>query len=303
MSAAPSAWTRFWLPAEPPLNLAAARVIVALHALWLLLSRDLPALSGLPAEFWLAVPQSARWRYLVFEGHPELERGLAWLAAAALAGAAAGVWPRTCCFVAGLTLYHLAPLETLILTPSPWLKGFTLSVPALVLLSLAPCGDALRPLRGGGASAAPSWEFGWALRLIQVLVGLVYLVGGYSKLFHAGWFWASAENMRAWLLLANLDAEQAVFTRPGLWIADDPVLCSLMGIAALGLDLGFCAALFSRRARLWLVPAAVAFHIAILFTLNYAFLNVPQLLLFVDWEGLRRRIAAGRALTPASAGV
>jgi hypothetical protein len=87
----------------------------------------------------------------------------------------------------------------------------------------------------------------------------------------------------------NLDDQLVVFREPGLWIADRGWLCAPMGAAALALDLGFVAALFSRRARRWLVPAAVVFHVAILLTLNYAFLGAPLLLLFVDWTRARRR--------------
>jgi hypothetical protein len=286
-------WNRLWFADGSALNLAAARVIVALHALWLLLSRDLAGISGLPPELWRAVPDSARWRYLVWEGRPNSESALVGIAAAALVAAALGLWTRTSCLVAGLLLYHLAPLETLILTPSPWLKGLTLSVPALVVLALSPCGQALRLGRRAAAEPDPA-ECAWPLRLIQLLIGLVYLWGGVAKLVHAGVGWASVENMRAWLLLANLDEEQALWTAPGLWIADRLLLCGLMGIAALLLDFGFILAVFWRRARAWLVPAAALFHLAILVTLNYLFLNLPQLLLFVDWAGLRRRPAAQR---------
>jgi hypothetical protein len=271
--------------------------VVALHALWLLLSRDLAGVSGLPAELWRGVPDSARWRYLVWEGHAGIESALVWAAAVALATAALGLLPRTSCLVAGLLLYHLAPLETLVLTSSPWLKGLTLSVPALVVLSLSPCGAALRPGRRPPPAADPA-ECAWPLRLIQLLVCFVYLWGGVAKLVHAGIGWASAENMRAWLLLANLDEEQALLTGPGLWIADRPALCGLMGIAALAVDFGFVFAFFSRRARAWLVPAAVAFHLGILVTLNYLFLNLPQLLVFVDWEGRRRRPSAAQRHSP-----
>jgi hypothetical protein len=286
------AWDRLWFAGGSPSNLAAARIVVAVHALWLLLSRDLAGISGLPAAFFSAVPGSTRWRYLVWEGHPGLESVLVWTAAAALLTAALGVWPRTSCLVAGLLLYHLAPLETLIVPSSPWLKGLTLSVPALVILSLAPCGAALRLGRHPTPDLDPA-EYAWPLRLIQGLICLVYLWGGVAKLVHAGVGWASGDNMRAWLLLANLDEEQALLTAPGLWIADRPALCQLMGIAALALDFGFVLAFFSRRARAWLVPAAALFHLAILVTLNYLFLNLPQLLLFVDWDALRRRTRRG----------
>ena len=270
LARAAALWERFWHAPEPPLNLAAARVVLALQALWILLSRDIPALSALPAAFWTAVPAGARWRYLLWEGHPRLESVLQAAALLALAGIVCGVWTRACCLVAGVLLYHLAPLETLFFTVSPWAGGLTIPVLGLVALSAVP--------------RAPRAEDGWALRLAQLFVCQAYLFSGWAKLRAAGFAWASAHNIRAWLLLSNQDDQLAVFTGPGLWIADHPLLCALMGAAALALDLGFVAALFWRRGRPLLVAVAAAFHLGILLTQNYAFLGTPLLLLFVDWD-------------------
>jgi hypothetical protein len=284
-------WQRFWFAPEAPVNLAAARLVLAAQALWILLSRDLPALSGLPAPFWAEVPASARWRYLIWEGRPGLEAALQALALAALLGVLLGVATRACCLAAGLLLYHLAPLETLFFTPSPWAKGLTIPVLGLLTLATTRCGDtlSLRPGRDPGPLDAD----GWALRLVRLFVCQQYLFSGYAKLREAGLAWASPENIRAWLLLANLDDQLVVFREPGLWIADRPLLCGVMGASALALDLGFVLALFSAPARRLLVPAALCFHLAILVTLNYAFLGAPLLLLMVDWSRVARRRAQG----------
>ena len=276
------AWDRFWFAPETARNLAAARIVLAAQALWILLSRDIPALSALPPAFWAEVPASARWRYLIAAGHPALESILQAVALVALVGALLGVAARACCLLAALLLYHLAPLETLFFTASPWAKGLTLPVLGLLTLSLSPCADALR-VGGGKAPRASGSDHGWPLRLVQLFVCQPYLFSGIAKLKSAGLLWASPENMRAWLLLANLDDQLAVFRGPGLWLADRPVLCLAMGIAALAMDLGFVLVLFSPRARRVLVPAAVLFHAAIAVTQNYAFLSAPLLLVFVDW--------------------
>jgi hypothetical protein len=294
-----ASWDRFWYAPEPALNLAAARVLLAAHALWILLSRDIPALSGLPAEFWSEVPGSARWRFLIFEGRPGLEAVLQAIAVAALVGALLGVAARACCLVAGLLLYHLAPLETLFFTPSPWAKGLTLPVLGLLTLSLSPCADALRIGRRTTPSPAGGPDHGWPLRLTQLFVCQAYLFSGVAKLRSAGLGWASSENMRAWLLLANQDDQLAVFRSPGLWLADHPALCLAMGILGLAMDLGFIVVLFWKRSRRVLLPAAVLFHAAILVTQNYAFLSAPLLLLFVDWS--RATATRSPAAAPARA--
>jgi hypothetical protein len=292
------AWDAAWLAPEPPVNLAAARIVLALQALWILLSRDLPALSALPPEFWAAVPDSARYRYLLWEGHPGVERVVQAAAVVALTGAVLGVASRACCGAAGLLLYHLAPLETLFYTPSPWAKGLTLSTLGLLTMALAPCGDALA-LRADRARREP-WEYGWALRLTRLFVALPYLFSGWAKLRYAGWGWAGADNIRAWLLLSNQDDQLAVFREPGLWIADRAALALAMGVAALAFDLLFVAAVFSRRWRRVMVPAAVLFHAGVLVTQNYAFLSAPLLLVFVDWDAMRNRSRTLRALATRS---
>jgi hypothetical protein len=277
-----NAWERVWFAPESPLNLASARLVLAFQAFWILLSRDIPALSGLPAELWVDVEPAARFRYLLWEGRPGLEAWLQALALLALAGVVLGVATRACCLISGLLLYHLAPLETLFFTPSPWAKGLTLPVLGLLTLSVTRCGERLALLPSVGAVAGN--EDGWALRLVRLFVCQQYFFSGWAKLAAAGLGWASAENIRAWLLLANLDDQLVAFGTPGLWLADRPALCLLMGVTGLTLDLGFVAAPFSSRARRLLAPAGLLFHLAILLTLNYAFLGAPLLLLLVDWQ-------------------
>jgi hypothetical protein len=286
-----SAWEGFWFAPETARNLAAARIVLAAQALWILLSRDVPALSALPAEFWTDVPDSARWRFLIWEGHPALEAALQAAALVVLVLVVLGVAARASCLVAALLLYHLAPLETLFFTPSPWSKGLTLPVLGLLTLSLSPCGDVLRVGGARTVAAASGPEHGWPLRLVQLFACQPYLFSGIAKLRSAGLAWAAPENMRTWLLLANQDDQLAVFRSPGLWLADRPALCATMGILGLAMDLAFILVLFSRRSRVVLIPAALLFHAAIAVTQNYAFLSAPLLLLFVDW-GPR---AGGRA--------
>ena len=194
---------------------------------------------------------------------------------------------------------HLAPLETLFYTPSPWAKGLTLPVLGLITLALAPCGDALA-LRPERRPDREPWEYGWALRLAQLFVAQPYLFSGWAKLMHAGWAWAGAENIRAWLLLSNQDDQLVVFRSAGLWIADRPALCLAMGAAALAFDLLFVASVFWRRARWVLVPAAFAFHAGVLLTQNYAFLSAPLLLVYVDWDAIRTRSSRLRPLAARS---
>ncbi len=283
------AWERLWLEPGSAVNLAAARIVFASHALWVLLSRDLASVTTLPAPFWGDVESLSRLRYVIFPGHPLLEQTLQWTAAAALVCAILGVAPRASCLVAGLLLYHLAPFETILWMPDPYERGFTISVLALVTLSASRCGDTLTPFRRG-SPRPDSWEYAWPLRLCQLFLAQVYFFSAWAKLRMSGIGWISAENIRRWLLVPSQQEQTSVFGGLGPWIADRPSLCFAIGTAAMIVDLLFIAAPFSRWVRRVLVPAAALGHVGILFAMNIFFINLPQLLIFVNWDPLGARL-------------
>jgi hypothetical protein len=281
-------WTRAFFSPEPALNLACARVIFAAHALWVLLSRDLPALSSLPPEFWVHVDPSELWRYFIVPGHPELEYGLQTLAMVALSCATLGVFPRTACFISALLLYHLAPLETSYWSPNPYQRGLTVSVLALFTLSFSRCGDALRV--GGGSHQEPSPIYCWPLRLVQLHLAEVYFFAGYTKLARVGIHWMDPSNLRAWFLEFNLEDQvhrlNPIFTTVGPWIANYWLLCLIAAMFGVAANLLFLTVPFSRYARRLLVPDATFFHLMVLLSLNIFWINTPQLLVYVNWQWL-----------------
>jgi hypothetical protein len=281
------AWERFWFAPGSPRNLAGARITFAAYSLWVLLSRNLPEMSGLPPVFWSQLGASARWRYLVFPGHPNLERVLEWIAGIALLGAIAGVLPRFSCFVSGLLLYHLAPLESLIWIPHPYARGLTISVIALLTLSFSPCGDCWtlsRPRRD--KPPAQSGDYTWPIRLLQLYLVQIYFFSAYAKVMFVGWNWASASNIRSWMLVCTQNEQFRVFHALGTWIADRPFMCWSVGIGTLLFEFGLVTALFSKWARRVLVPLVAVFHLGILLSMNLVFLNIPQLLVFANWDVL-----------------
>lgn len=287
-----ASWDRHWFAPEPALNLAVARVLAAGVALWVLLSRDRAGVSGLPALFWNGVSTTTRWRFLLFPGHERLEQSLTVLAAALFVGALLGLWPRTCSFLSALLLYHLAPLESIIWTASPHGRGLTLATLTLLLCGIAPSGDALAR---GARPAAPSWTYGWPLRLIQFWLVSVYFFSGVGKVRESAFAWLHAESLTHWLRLATQNDLTAVHRALGSWIADRPVVAGAVGIGTLLFELGSVVALVSRRSRVWFAAVAVAFHTAIYFSMNIALNSWPLLLTFVDWEGVRARLRPSRA--------
>jgi hypothetical protein len=290
-SLAALSWDRFWFAPGSPRNLAAARIVFAVTSLWVVASRDFAGISGLPAEFWNGVPASARWRFLDFAGHPFLERALEEAAGVALVCVILGVLPRLSCFLAGMLLYHLAPLESIIWTNSAYARGLTISVLALLTLAFSPCGDCWTLLPSKiPKQAGLTGDYTWPVRLIQVFIIQIYFFSGYSKVFYSGWRWASPSNMRNWMLYFSQADQTRVFHSLGAWIAVRPVICGIIGVGTLVFELGLFVVVFSKTARLLLVPLVAVFHLGILLSMNLVFLNVPQLLVFADWDSVIARI-------------
>jgi hypothetical protein len=92
---------------------------------------------------------------------------------------------------------------------------------------------------------------------------------------------------------------QALSEPPGAsWgyaVARHPALCATIAWAGMGLEFGFPLVLFSRAARLVILPAALAFHVANSLLFRIFFQNVPLLLLFVDWDRLAPRRSGAEA--------
>jgi hypothetical protein len=283
-----SAWSRFWYGPEPARNLAAARILLAATALWVVLSRhDLPSILAFPPELWAGVSPERRLRFLMVFG-VGFERALYVLLHVALVCALLGVGPRVACFVSGLLLYHFAPFETIIRTPNPYLRGLTIPCLGLLIVSFSRCGDAWALWPRPPKTPPPSADYRWPLRLVQVLFCQVYLFAGWSKLFVTGWSWDSAENVRGHLLALN----QALVSPPaaswGYVLARHPAACAALAWAGLVLEFAFPLVLFSATARWVLLPAAAAFHLANSVLFRIFFQNAPLLLLFVDWDHLAR---------------
>jgi hypothetical protein len=269
------AWERFWYRPESPRNLAAARILLAATGLWIVLSRyDLPSLLAYPPHLWSGVTVERRVRFLLLFDLTT-ERLLYALLHLALLAALVGVVPRLACFGSGLLLYHFAPLESLINSANPYLRGLTLPALGLLILSFA---------RPGGAGR--SWEYRWPLALVQVLLCEVYLFAGYSKLFTSGLGWLDPENVRGHLLVLN---QLAGPDGPGSWgyrLASGPAAGVILAWGGLAFELAFPAVLFSTTARRVLLPAAFLFHVANALLFRIVFHNTALLLLFVDWDAV-----------------
>lgn len=275
----------FFAPAGPRL-LRATRVILAVQALWIVLSRpDLPGLAAWPQVFWTGVEPGLRARF----AYAPLGPTLAWIRygalVAALLATLVGRWPRIGSAVAACLLYQTAPLEEILAgMPHTSFGGLTTPTIGLFLLSFA---------EAPAADAPASPEFRWPVALTRLVFAFGYLSPLLAKLRFAGPAWFTADNVRAWIMV-NEPLTRAPLGPP---VAQSDALCWMVALGTLALELLFPLAVFSRRAARVLVPMAAAFHVGTALVLGYFFPSLPLLLLFVDWDVIR----AGRPAAPAAA--
>lgn len=260
-----------------PVSLRATRVLLAAHALWVLLSRpDLPTLVDWPLEFRVSVPalQAAR---IGFGALPSpVEQGLFWALHASLAACLLGPWPRLACGVSAALLYHFAPFEEIVMgMPHTFFGGLTLPVLGLFVLAVA---DTPTP--------AASPENRWPVVLVRLLMAGNYFFAGIAKLRFTGPQWFTAANLRDWAI-ENWSFSGAPWA---LAFAADPVAPWAAALGTLALELLFPLAAVSSGAAAILVPLAALGHVGIALTLGIFFPSAPLLFLYVDWDALAARV-------------
>jgi hypothetical protein len=125
--------------------------------------------------------------------------------------------------------------------------------------------------------------------LIQLLFAQIYFFAGWSKLVTSGFAWLSPLNIRNYVLVLDQTLGFREGTPGGNAIVRWPALAAAVALAGIFLDLLFPLVLVSRRARWILLPATAFFNLANGLVFHIWFQNAPLLLLFVDWDALRRR--------------
>jgi hypothetical protein len=278
---------RLFFDREEPENLAMARVLLGLTALWIVLSRhDLPSLLTFPRAIWETIPTERRIRFAVLLPLG-LERALWWLLHATLLATIAGLATRWMALASGLLLYHFASFETIFWSGNPYLRGFTIPALGLLIVAASASGGAFRPR---GASEA-SWEHRWPLALIQMLFAQIYFFAAWAKLVTSGVDWMFAPNIQRYVLALDQVFSFPQGTFGGNLILRSTMLATATGVCGLLLDALFPMVLFSRRARRVILPLAAFFHLANGLVFHIWFQNAWLLLLFVDWAAVAR---AGR---------
>jgi vitamin K-dependent gamma-carboxylase-like protein len=287
-------WREFWLPPSGPLTLAAVRIIVAVQALWILLSRDPSGVSALPPVLWQEVLPEWHFRFLLTQGIPGIELTLWCAAIVSVACVMVGYRTRIFGFAATLLLYHLAPLQALLNTTPPWGKGLTIAIMALPILACSPCEDRWSVAnRNKPVPIRDAATYGWAVLLIRLLFAQIYLFSVLARFRAGGWEWIKLETVRNHLLVFGL-AEPTLDTPFNAWLASHPLLCAAIAAGTLFFELFFIVAVFVPVARIPLAIAGVLFHTSLWVTLGFRFPNLPHFLMFIDFNGEGKRTAIAK---------
>jgi hypothetical protein len=143
---------------------------------------------------------------------------------------------------------------------------------------------------------APSGEYTWPIRMVWVMMALVFLAAGLSKVRYGGVAWVTSANLSIVLERAAYHVSDAdPLSRAGLWLAAHPWLSRAVAALTLVIELGFVAALVSPFARAVLVPAAVGMLIGIRVLMGPTFGGFLLATVFwVPWDAAGARAAAWR---------
>jgi hypothetical protein len=275
-----------------PANLAVFRIVVfALvlqktnldYAVWL---------AGIPPVL-VDPPWGMNWIVSVAPFDPQTVRYMGWLLMLTCGLGIAGFCSRTCAAVTAILGLYVLGIPQCI----GKVGHYNHLIWFLTILAVSPCGAAIsvdalirswkRRSSGMLGPNAAGISYGFPLRIAQVLFGIIYFFPGFWKLWTSGIDWISADNLSN--LVARYQAMQEL-TR-AQWVLEAPLLLQAGGVAVLLFELGFVFALFKPRARVLMVAAGVAFHLANWYVLNIVFHPLLACyVVFVDWGTLARRI-------------
>jgi len=281
-----SAWNRFWFRAEPRANFIAARIIVALTSLWLVLSRpQLPELLTWPDAFWLHANGWLRARFLIGGLPYAIELALYIVLMVALLLTALGRFTAASAFTAAILLYHFAAFEDIISSSSgPFFRGFTACISCLFVIAFSQHDDD---------------DSRWPLALMRLLVAFTYLLSGISKLRLVGWRWATAANFEGIVAAMVLPDVRPPWSN---WFLGHPLLCWLGALSGFAMDFLFISAVFSKRAARVVVPLTFIAHVVVVKVLGVVYLAAPLLLLFVNWQWVVDALRARRGAVATASG-
>ena len=96
--------------------------------------------------------------------------------------------------------------------------------------------------------------------------------------------WPSGQNLQRYFMLYSQVHGIGDGVPLGYRIAEHATVCAFLGWTALLIELLFPLVLFWRRASLIFIPAVVLIHAGTALFMHIFFLDLPLLIIFVDWS-------------------
>jgi uncharacterized membrane protein YphA (DoxX/SURF4 family) len=305
------AWNEFWFSPTNPATLSAIRLCAGAmlfytHLVW---SFDLSGFFGqegyLPSQLMFETHQlmngaslddPGRWNWTYFNYiHSPTVLWIAHVAALVVFFLLmVGFFSRTMAVLA----YLIAVSYANRITPGAYFGLDKINCLLAMYLMLGPCGaryslDRLwRLRRGAPREVPPSVTANLSIRLIQLHMCIIYLFSGLGKLQGDSWW----NGYAVWLSSANLEYQ---FLVDMSWLKDHIWLFNLLTHITVFWELFYCALVWPRLTRPWVLALAVLVHLGIAVAYGMPTFGLVMLignLAFVSPETVRRWLdpVAGR---------
>ena len=299
------AWNEFWFSPTSPSTLSAIRVLAGAmllytHLVWSLGLTDFFGQNGwLPQDLMHEVhvmgndpdgpgpavgAARAIWSHFDYVHSPKLMWTIHICALVVFFLLAIGFFSRTMALLAFLFAVSYANR----ITPGAYFGLDKVNCMLALYLIVGPCGarysiDRLWRLRKGITDVPPSSGANLAIRLIQVHMCIIYLFSGIGKLQGAPWVLGEA----SWLSFGMLEYQSLDMT----WLAKFPLLLNFMTHATVFWELSYCALVWPRLTRPWVLAMAVLVHAGIILALGMPTFGLVMLignLAFVSPKTVRK---------------
>ncbi|MGI9648725.1 MAG: HTTM domain-containing protein [Acidimicrobiia bacterium] len=177
-------------------------------------------------------------------------------------------------FLLGWRFRVLAPMFALLLLVmtthgNSWgqlLHTENLLVLHVIILAVSPAHAAYAVGRAQPTGDSPSHRYGWALRVMTLVVIIAYVIAGLAKLRNGGFDWLTGDVLRNQVAHDNLRKILLgdVHSPIGAWLVQFGWLFPPLAIASVAVELGAPVVLLGGRWRTAWVVAAWGFHLGVL---------------------------------------
>ncbi len=162
----------------------------------------------------------------------------------------------------------------------------------MLILACAKCGDAWSIDRLiFRKPKLVSGEYTWPIKMVWLLMAMIFLNAGLTKLRLGGLAWVTTDNMSITIRQHYHGNLSSPASQLGNWIADRSWLSRAIAGGTILIELGMTLALFSKRLRFLLVPAAFCAQGGIYLTMGVAFTQFMFVYLFwIPWDRIEKKM-------------